>query len=154
MISIIIWEQCWRPLFHRVFLLFVFRRHAPRELSAHRIWHSGRCPAPRRGVRHTYDGTRNDWPDIWWTSPWSSSADSALWDRQTEKSGCEIRIIQVTRHAVTSAVMQKHVPRRFLLDPRAWEEKGGEQAMVPSKARMLMIDVCSWLNTSTSWGEK
>lgn len=48
---------------------------------------------------------------------------------------------------------QRENQRCSLLDARAWEEKGGEQAMVPSKARMLMIDACSWLNTSTSYGE-
>lgn len=42
----------------------------------------------------------------------------------------------------------------FLQDPRAWEEKGGAQAMVAFRERMLMIDVCSWLKTRISWGEK
>lgn len=40
----------------------------------------------------------------------------------------------------------------FLLDPRAWEENGGEQAMLPFKAKMLIIAVCSWLRTSMIYG--
>lgn len=43
---------------------------------------------------------------------------------------------------------------QFLQEPRAWEENGGAQAMVPSRERMLMIDVCSWLKMRTSWAER
>lgn len=40
------------------------------------------------------------------------------------------------------------------LYPLAGAEKGGAQAMVPFTARMLMIALCSWLRTSTSYRKK
>lgn len=40
------------------------------------------------------------------------------------------------------------------LYPLAMEEKGGEQAMVPFTAKMLMMAVCSWLRISTSYKKK
>lgn len=40
------------------------------------------------------------------------------------------------------------------LYPLAGAEKGGEQAMVPFKAKMLTMAVCSWLRISTSYKNK
>ena len=40
------------------------------------------------------------------------------------------------------------------LYPLAAAEKGGTQAMVPFKAKMLMIAVCNWLRMSTSYKHK
>lgn len=116
-----------------------FRRHPPQAQHLSQFPSYYHCRGSQWGVGRRYDETKTGWPEWWWTSPWSSTADSALWDKERLTSGSPMGDISYRCSEVF-----------FLRDPRAWEEKGGEQAMVPSRARMLMIDVCSWLNTSTS----
>ena len=144
MVWYIIREQCWLPLCHHSLLFLNIMLHES-NLHVHffvlvvvmRL--TGKCVICTT-VQTPIDQTDNE----------------HLHDHHLLTQHCEReREREKKSHfqMVISPQMWADIQRCFLLEARAWEEKGGEQAMVPSKARMLMIDVCSWLSTSISWGE-